>query len=67
MCDIQIDDSRMSKQHFVVERVKAGLTVTDLNSTNGTYINGVRIQSPSFLRSGDRVFAGNSAIRFVYQ
>lgn len=67
MCDIRIDDARMSNQHFVLETLPNGIAVTDLDSTNGTFVNGIKIGSRTLVRSGDRISAGNSAIRLVYQ
>lgn len=66
MCEIRMDDKYLARQHFAIERVENGLVVTDLGSTNGTYINGVKIGSRTFLRSGDRIEAGNSTIRVIY-
>ncbi|MGN1194421.1 MAG: FHA domain-containing protein, partial [Acutalibacteraceae bacterium] len=66
MCDLRIDDSRLSRQHFAIEQVEKGLAVTDLGSINGTFVNGVQIRSRTFVRSGDRISAGNSVIRVVY-
>lgn len=66
MCDLRIDDSRLSRQHFAIEQVERGLAVTDLGSANGTFVNGVQIHSRTFVRSGDRISAGNSVIRVVY-
>lgn len=65
MCDLRVDDMRMSKQHFVLELTDDGrLAVTDLETTNGTYVNGVRIQSRTLIQSGTKVMAGNSVIAF---
>ncbi len=62
MCELCIDDSRLSSQHLVFERVETGLSVMDLGSTNGTYVNGIQIHSKTFVRSGDKVAAGNTVI-----
>lgn len=66
MCDLAIDDSQMSRQHFVVEDVETGLAVTDLGTTNGTNINGVPIMSRTFLNSGDKITAGTTTITISY-
>lgn len=66
MCEIRIDDALLSNQHFAIEKVEYGLAVSDLGSTNGTFVNGVRIGSRTFLRNGDRISAGNSTIRITY-
>lgn len=66
MCDIFIDDINMSRQHFSLEQVPDGLAARDLETTNGTYVNGVRIQSPTYVRSGDKIMAGNSIITVMF-
>ncbi len=67
MCDIRIDDPLLSRQHFAIEKLENGLALTDLNSVNGTYLNGVRIDSRTFLPDGSRISAGNSIIRIVIE
>ena len=38
--DIEIDDKKASREHAIIEIVDKKVFITDLNSTNGTYING---------------------------
>lgn len=66
MCDLAIDDTQMSRQHFVVEDVETGLAVTDLGTTNGTNINGIPIRSRTYLNSGDKITAGTTTITITY-
>lgn len=66
MCDLFIDDYTMSAQHFAIEQVEKGIAITDLQTTNGTFVNGVRIQSPTYVKSGDKILAGNSTITVIY-
>lgn len=66
ICEVSIDDDKLSRQHFAIEQVENGLALTDLNTTNGTYINGVRAMSRTFLNSGDRITAGYSTITITY-
>lgn len=44
ICNISFDDERLSKQHFVIEVNKMGCYIEDLESTNGTFVNGVKIE-----------------------
>lgn len=64
-CDIICEDPQMSKQHFALSVEEAGLFVTDMNSSNGTFVNRVKIPSGEkvALKSGDEILAGN--IRFM--
>lgn len=61
-CDIYIDDTKMSRQHFVLENDGGELYIMDLQSRNGTMLNGIRISSRHALHSGDRILAGLSEI-----
>jgi hypothetical protein len=51
------DKRGVSRQHCQLERQGARLFVTDLNSTNGTYLNGARLvaYAPHRLADGDRL------------
>ena len=64
ICNIYFDDDRLSKQHFVVEVNKMGCYIEDLESTNGTYVNGVKITSRRMLLDGDMITAGREKIVF---
>lgn len=59
-----ITDEQASRKHCVIERTTDGYQVRDLDSRNGTYINGDRTRA-SQLRSDDRVRIGDTEIRFV--
>lgn len=61
-CDIYIDDTKLSRQHFVIENEDGRLYVMDLQSRNGTMLNGIRIQNRQLLHSGDKILAGLSDI-----
>lgn len=64
ICNIFFDDDRLSKQHFVVEVNKMGCYIEDLESTNGTFVNGVKITNRRLLLDGDEITAGRE--RFVF-
>lgn len=49
--DIVIDDKRISKVHCTVQYSKGSIIVEDNNSTNGTYLNGQRIDKASVTAS----------------
>src|SRR5215831_2714530 len=58
------DDSGLSRQHFVIERVGEELRLTDLGSKNGTELNGRRVTCPCALSPGDRVKAGRLTLEY---
>jgi DNA-binding CsgD family transcriptional regulator len=58
-------DPTLSRLHAVLERYEAGWCVRDLDSRNGTFVNGQRIWSERPLRPGDELRVG--ATRLVYR
>jgi len=62
--DITLDDISVSRHHAIFQRTASGrITVRDLNSLNGTYVNGTRVEE-SVLRSGDEIQIGKYKIVF---
>lgn len=59
---VVLDDARLSRQHARIERGPAGFTVTDLNSANGTLVNGRTVAGTVPLGPGDRVQLGDTVI-----
>jgi len=53
-CDIQLSVNGVSKEHLEINMHGDKLVMTDLRSSNGTFLNGVRIQS-AMARLGDKV------------
>lgn len=60
-CDIVLPDRLVSRQHAVVERDLNGYTIQDLESKNGTYLNGLPVSGPMRLQDGDEI---QIALRF---
>lgn len=61
-CDVIVEDERMSRQHFAIEAQKDKLILEDLNSANGTKVNGVPLKGRVTLRYGDKISAGGTEI-----
>jgi hypothetical protein len=59
--DIQLTDTGVSRRHAEVRITADGIEVADLGSTNGTYVNGVRITTMQ-LQDGDRVTIGGTEL-----
>ncbi len=65
-CDISIDITALSRKHCVVFRQGKNVFVRDLDSTNGTFVNGEQVQIRA-LKNGDRVFLGDICVfKFAY-
>jgi hypothetical protein len=63
--DVQIEaDEFASARHVRIEPRRDGVWVNDLGSTNGTFVNGVRVDRPRKLADGDIVRAGETELRF---
>jgi pSer/pThr/pTyr-binding forkhead associated (FHA) protein len=58
------DDPTVSHLHAVLERFPAGWCVTDLGSSNGTWVNGERIWASRRLRHGDEIRIGQTRLVF---
>src|SRR5579863_5619027 len=56
------DDNGLSRHHLTIEKQGETWALRDLNSKNGTALNGVKISSPTVLKSGDRISAGHLVI-----
>ena len=65
MCDVSFDDPRISKQHCVFEVRECGVVLSDLNSHNGTYVNGIKIPAEHLLHVGDTLQLGNIVLRVI--
>jgi len=62
--DIVLDDPTVSRLHASLEKFAEGWCVTDLGSSNGTYLNGERIWAQQRLRHGDEMRVGRSRLLF---
>jgi pSer/pThr/pTyr-binding forkhead associated (FHA) protein len=61
---VLLEDASVSRQHAAFQVFGNGVVVRDLGSTNGTYVNDVRIDKPHVLAPGDRVDIGPFRIVF---
>lgn len=63
-CDLVIDDPEVSRRHLAIELVGAQLRVTDLGSTNGTFIDRLRINEV-LLSGGETLRLGATTIAVI--
>lgn len=64
-CQIVFDDATVSKEHARLQVTSRTALIEDLNSTNGTLVNGNVIDGPTPLRRGDRIGLGSNVIWFL--
>jgi len=62
--DVVIADDTVSRHHAVIEEKKGQYIIRDLESTNGTFVNGLRV-SEAFLNEGSIIKLGNTELRFI--
>ncbi|MBX3469267.1 MAG: protein kinase [Planctomycetes bacterium] len=61
-CTLRVVDAQASRKHFKVVAASDGWVVEDLQSSNGTFVNGQRLQQRQLLRPGDKVLLGETLI-----
>ncbi len=65
-CGVRVEDPALSRQHFRIAVSNSGeLTITDLGSANGTFLDGKELPGSTALPIGSIVEAGRSLIRVV--
>jgi pSer/pThr/pTyr-binding forkhead associated (FHA) protein len=63
-CDLRIPLGDVSRKHCSLIKSDDGLVIQDIGSSNGTFVNGKRVQEAS-LRAGDQIRIGS--LRFIVQ
>jgi hypothetical protein len=61
-CQVPVDDTYVSQLHARVFTRDGQLLVEDLGSTNGTYLNRVKVSGPMVMQKGDRLQVGNTVL-----
>jgi diguanylate cyclase (GGDEF)-like protein len=63
---VRLNDEGVSREHCAFERAGEKILVADLGSTNGTFVNGIKIDRKE-LNDGDKVMVGSTTIlKFTY-
>ena len=55
----------MSRNHAALERTDLGWRVRDLDSSNGTFVNGIRVEQSAAVHPGDVIEVGHSRLRLL--
>ena len=64
--DMVLDEDMVSRSHARISTFDNQVSVKDLGSTNGTLINGERVDE-HVLAPGDLILIGNSLLEFVFE
>src|SRR3954464_9473587 len=61
--DLMLPKGNVSKRHARLLFRDGRVIVTDLKSTNGTYVNGRKIAQATIVREGDKIYVGDFVLR----
>lgn len=64
-CSIPLDFHGISRRHFTISVDDSDVTLTDLASANGTYLNNNKVTAPLILKRGDMIKIGSVAMKFL--
>jgi hypothetical protein len=62
---LALADAEVSRRHAQIDRDTGGFSLHDLDSMNGTVVNGRRIARSHMLQDGDLIEVGHTRLRFV--
>jgi len=60
--DVQLIDGKVSREHCSVETMQDRVCVRDLDSQNGTFVNGLAITQSTFVDQGDEIAVGDTLL-----
>ncbi|MEE2901145.1 MAG: FHA domain-containing protein [Myxococcota bacterium] len=63
--DMVLVEDMVSRKHAIIQVSQGVLTIEDLGSTNGTFVNGERLEKTAELSVGDRILIGTSILKVV--
>ncbi|HEY2320542.1 MAG TPA: DUF3662 and FHA domain-containing protein [Solirubrobacteraceae bacterium] len=63
-CDVTVDDPNVSRTHAEVRPRGGSWVLSDLGSTNGSRLNGRRVEGAEVLKPGDEIELGTTVVRF---
>jgi Protein of unknown function (DUF3662)/FHA domain len=66
-CEVMVDDPNVSRQHAEIHPRGGSWVVTDLGSTNGSRLNGRRLEQPTVLKPGDEIELGTTTLTFALE
>jgi diguanylate cyclase (GGDEF)-like protein len=64
-CHSCMENPSVSRRHFKVFKSDTSVWIADLGSTNGTFVNGVRLGEAQVLNPGDLISVGNVILKYL--
>ena len=61
---VRLQDREVSRRHSQIDLVDGRYMLSDLGSSNGTYLNGQRLAAPAALQDGDEILIGVTRLEF---
>ncbi|MDX1649180.1 MAG: DUF4388 domain-containing protein [Myxococcota bacterium] len=61
-CGLLLRSGQASRRHAAIRRGAGGVVLRDLGSTNGTFVNDVRVEGEQALSPGDRIQVGDAVV-----
>jgi len=66
MCDLVINDEKVSRSHMILSYTDGMLFLIDAGSSNGTIVNGIAVDKQRQLQSGDNIIIGTTKINVAF-
>jgi two-component system, cell cycle response regulator len=63
-CAVWVDASGVSRRHARMVLTPEGVSIEDLDSSNGTFVQGGKLAAPRALADGDQIEIGSATLRF---
>lgn len=64
--DMVLVEDMVSRKHAKIQVASGAITIEDLGSTNGTFVNGEKVKQAR-LKEGDRILIGTSILKLIHQ
>ena len=63
-CNIVIENKMVSRHHATIQKIKDDFYIKDEDSTNGTFVNGIRLEKDKFMKinPGDKISIGTEIV-----
>ena len=63
-CNIVIDNKMVSRHHATIQKIKDDFYIKDEESTNGTFVNGMKLEKDKFMKinPGDKITIGTEIV-----